>query len=282
MTLSAAITKQVRGGFPEVRETGGRPVGQAGWAGRRGFTLVEMLVVVGLIIALAAIALPSIQGLSHTSVLTSATQQLMDDINLARQTALNNHTTVYVLFIPTNVYFMDQTQPPIHHLDGKAYTAYALYSDRAVGSQPGRALPQYLTEWKILPDGVFVAPSKYDFGLVGTLDENRPFLAKPPGIPFPAVTSGASTFTMPCIAFDYTGTLVNPASPALPPTGRDQVIPLARGSVFFHRVGSPLNGNPVTDIVQVPPGNANSLTNYNRIRISWLTGRCRVERPAFQ
>jgi type II secretory pathway pseudopilin PulG len=242
-----------------------------------------MLVVVALIVALAAIALPSVQGLSHTNVMAAATQQLMDDIALARQTAINNHTTVYMLFVPTNVYFMDQTVTATHKLDGKAYVSYALYSDRSVGSQPGQGHPQYLTEWKTLPEGVFIAPSKYDFTEVGIVDEDRPFLAKPPGIQFPVVASTTTTtFPIPCLAFDYTGTLVNPAATGQPPTTRDQVIPLTRGSIFFHRLGNSESGTPVADIVLAPPGNGNSETNFNRIRVNWLTGRCRVERPAFQ
>jgi len=56
-------------------------------------------------------------------------------------------------------------------------------------------------------------------------------------------------------------------------------IPLARGSIFYARDS---NGVPIAaaaDVVETPP--QNSITNYNRIYISWLTGRTRVERREF-
>jgi hypothetical protein len=56
---------------------------------------------------------------------------------------------------------------------------------------------------------------------------------------------------------------------------------LASGSIFFPRDsnGVPLAAKPA-DVVETPPGN--SISNYNNIRIDWLTGRARVERREMQ
>ena len=52
-------------------------------------------------------------------------------------------------------------QGSYNNLLAHQYGAYALASLRSVGDQPGQANPQYLTEWKPLPDGVFIAPFKF-------------------------------------------------------------------------------------------------------------------------
>src|SRR5665213_3616923 len=70
--------------------------------GRRAFTLLEMLVVITVIGLLATLALPHLGGMNKSNSMAAATQQLIDDVALARQRAMANRTVVYMVFLPTN------------------------------------------------------------------------------------------------------------------------------------------------------------------------------------
>jgi uncharacterized protein (TIGR02596 family) len=63
---------------------------------KRGFTLVELLVVVGIMAVLAAAIIPSIRGVSDSYSLTSAADQVVSAMNLARQTAIARNRPVEV------------------------------------------------------------------------------------------------------------------------------------------------------------------------------------------
>jgi prepilin-type N-terminal cleavage/methylation domain-containing protein len=247
------------------------------------FSLIEMLVVLVIITMIAAISLPAIKGLTHSNVMAAASRQLSDDLAFARQTAIGSRTTVYVLFVPPEIYGFTSgnraDMQMIQKLYGKVYTGYALYAERSIGDQPGVRNPRYITEWRSLPEGSFIALQKYVPQAVSLPDVVSPFLSKP-GVVFPLVDSPATTVGMhglglPCVAFDYTGALIDPVThtPAL----QDQVIPLARGSIFYSRdaAGNLKSGLP--DVIETPVGN--STNNYTRIRVNWLTGRNRVETP---
>ena len=78
--------------------------GQARRAGLGAFTLLELLVVVGIIAVLTSITLPAMKGLGRSATSKGATRQLMEDLKYARQIALRNRSTVYVVFTPTNIW----------------------------------------------------------------------------------------------------------------------------------------------------------------------------------
>jgi uncharacterized protein (TIGR02596 family) len=63
---------------------------------QQGFTLVELLVVVGIMAVLAAAIIPSIRGVSDSYSLTSAADQVVSAMNLARQTAIARNRPVEV------------------------------------------------------------------------------------------------------------------------------------------------------------------------------------------
>jgi prepilin-type N-terminal cleavage/methylation domain-containing protein len=58
------------------------------------FTLMELLIVLAIMGLLAAIALPAMKGLQKSNTIANATQQLISDLALARQTAIREQTTV--------------------------------------------------------------------------------------------------------------------------------------------------------------------------------------------
>jgi prepilin-type N-terminal cleavage/methylation domain-containing protein len=249
-------------------------------SGRRGisigsaFTLIELLVVVSIIGILAAIGLPAMRGFGKSNALTSATGQLQDDVTLARQRAISGHTDVYMVFIPPGIAnynyasLGDKDKRFFTNLASGQFTTYALFSFRSVGEQPGRSNPRYLTPWKTLPEGMFIATAKFSPAYLPTMpDYSRPFQYL--NIPFPTATNAG--FLLPAIGFDYQGRLR---------AGRDEIIPLARGSIFY---GRDANGNLVigpADVKETPPGN--SITSSNLIHIEWLTGRARVESQQIQ
>ena len=147
------------------------------------------------------------------------------------------------------------------------YTTYALLSLRQIGEQPGRATPHYLSEWRTLPAGVFIAPNKFG---ISPVPDSRPFYTTNI-FPFPLATNLPPGINLPYVGFDYLGRLI---------TGQDERIPLAHGSIFYARGADGNFLNSPADLQENPPNN--SVLNSNVIHIDWLTGRAKVERQEVQ
>jgi len=260
--------------------------------------LIELLVVLAIMGILAALALPSIKGMRQSSGMASASQQLLDDVGLARRLAIQNRTTVLMVFLPpqnaaTLAQYPGLTDEEKNILLRGQLTTYALFSTRQVGDQPGQANARYLKPWTALPEGFIIPEWKFTTG--AGFDSSSPVAFADPflkhQVTVPSLNSAnAVLVNLPYIAFGPEGHLQkhdgNTFVPLnAPPDPRAvEVLPLARGSLFLERTANATGKEIFTwtapDVVERPAGN--STNNYNLIVIDPLTSRGRLVRPEIQ
>jgi len=235
----------------------------------------------------AALAVPTLRGIKPNAKV-AGTRQLLDAVGRARQLAISQRTTNYMVFLPLN-FFSGMTTGStnwgrVESLADKQLTGYAYVTLRSVGDQPGVHHPRYLAgSWKTLPKGAYIPPAKF----VGGFTITNPAVGNLWIAPFP-VTTLANTIpfpsednpvnvavTLPYIAFDGMGQLVS-GQP-----GQPEIIPVTEGSVSIAR--DPVTKKPLPQSAQaneMPPGN--TVENYSLVYIDRLTGRARVERRKVQ
>ena len=265
-----------------------------------GFTLIELLVVIAILGIMAALTVPVLKNFARSDATLGASRQLLDGVARARQLAISQRTTVYMVFMPMNFWtptWMDANgqnptaawnnltpaqQTAATNLCDKQLTGYTFIAKGAMGDQPGQHAWHYLAPWQSLPDGTFIAWTKFTNSLMTTqpytiTDSINPgkfyniYGFATNAIPFPTATNTSLIF--PCLAFNYLGQLtVDGQTVAV----RDEYIPIAKGSVLYAKdpVTKAFQFNP-PDASEMPPGN--STNSYNIVHIDRLTGRAVLE-----
>jgi prepilin-type N-terminal cleavage/methylation domain-containing protein len=255
------------------------------------FTLVELLVVISILGILAYLTMPALKNWSKSDATISASRQLLDDVGRARQLAISQRTTVYMVFVPTNFWSGDANaflatlptpaqQTAATNLCDKQLTGYTFVSLRMVGDQPGQGVPRYLAPWQNLPDGAFIALAKFTNSAAQYYTITDPVSGAAykiygftnMAVPFP--TADAPHVQIPCIAFNYLGQLTVDGVNLAP---LDEYIPLAKGSISLARDSATraLQLAP-PDVMEMPPGNSTG-PSYNIVHVDRLTGRAVLE-----
>jgi hypothetical protein len=219
----------------------------------------------------------------------------MDDLSRARQLAISQRTTVYMVFVPTN--FWNDTaagswriadKAKATNLYDKQLIGYNFVSLRSMGDQPGRPTTRYLSSWRTLPDGAFIAMAKFlprkPTTPVMNILTNNILAFRVHGfnytnsIPFPLEdTPGAGTpprwVSLPYLSFNYLGQLEY---------GQNELIPITRGNIGFRRNAATGDGvDQLPSVSESPAGNATN-SSYNVVSIEWLTGRAHLLRKVVQ
>ncbi|MEP7015267.1 MAG: type II secretion system protein [Verrucomicrobiota bacterium] len=165
--------------------------------GRKGFTLLELLVVMGIIAILLVVVIPAVTSLSKSSGRKGAIGNLLGAIEQARAEAIKTGQATYVVF-PT----FTTGSPAI--IDRYNYKAYAVFTDDP--ASPVR--PKQLTNWKTFPTGVALRAAG-----------NAPLSSLPnaagltPSVAFaftPDTTASIDNFR--CIKFNSNGEIESPAA----------------------------------------------------------------------
>jgi prepilin-type N-terminal cleavage/methylation domain-containing protein len=268
-----------------------------------GFTLLELLVVISILGLLAGLTVPVLKNFGKSDATLGASRQLLDGVARARQLAMSQRTTVYMVFVPTNFWvptWMDANganqQSPWNNLTAaqktaatnlldKQLTGYAFVANGAVGDQPGQHVWHYLEPWQKLPEGTFIPMFKFTnspssssatpYFITDQIDSSKSFPIygfATSAIPCPTATN--TSLNLPFIAFNYSGQLVSEVDAS--GNYRDAYIPLAHGSVLYaaDQNKALLFGPP--DAQETPPGNSTNLS-YNIVHIDRLSGRAVLE-----
>lgn len=172
---------------------------------RRAFTLIELLMVVGLMGIVLVVMVAGFNNINSGAKMRSALLQLKSSVSLARQYAVTSRDRAYLVFPDTTCTFSDAAQGV-----ALSYQAWSVFSP----------VDGYVTEWSYLPRGI--AFDRNIGSLTSTTGNssgynvftNMPAVSTGPRFNI-AQVNGSFPYglTVPCIAFKPQGNLVREGSP---------------------------------------------------------------------
>lgn len=163
---------------------------------RSAFTLLEMLLVVGILAILLIAIVPNVAPLAKSAGRKSAVANLLGVIEQARTQAVRDGQPTYVVF-PNDL----PGSPDAATVQRYSYRSYAIFEDDP--SNPGSV--KQLTQWRSLPTGI-----SFRTGSLNFLAATTSFLFTPMG--------AGTTARFPFLRFDQNGE-VDPASTPSTTTG---------------------------------------------------------------
>lgn len=107
---------------------------------RKGFTLIELLVTVGIMAIVITLTIPAFTGLGRGARIDRSLNGLKTTLSLARQWAITQRDTVYVIFPEQEGDWPDIDSDMFHR-------SYAAFSNSE---------GDLISEWRILPEGVII------------------------------------------------------------------------------------------------------------------------------
>jgi prepilin-type N-terminal cleavage/methylation domain-containing protein len=81
---------------------------------KTAFTLIELLVVIAILGIMAGLTVPVLKNFAKSDATLGASRQLLDGVARARQLAISQRTTVYMVFVPQNFWtpWLPPRKPP--------------------------------------------------------------------------------------------------------------------------------------------------------------------------
>jgi uncharacterized protein (TIGR02596 family) len=206
---------------------------------RQGFTLVELLVVLAIIAILGVLAVPALMSSLRGSALTQGAQKVINEVEVARQTALTQNSIVEVRF-----YQMAKAGMP-GETAGSPSTGKFRALQSFIYDSSGNATA--LDKVQALPDTVVMDSNAALSTLLGTTQTKSNWSTSDPQILLPNVGTGYNT-----AAFDFQPDGSTSLKNQSPPAGGQWIITLhsitpkdltALPANFFIFQIDPLNGH---------------------------------------
>jgi prepilin-type N-terminal cleavage/methylation domain-containing protein len=144
----------------------------------KAFTLLEMLVVMGILAIMLVALIPAVSSLSKSGGRKGAVSNVMNTLEQARSLAVSSGRATYVVFA-------DQTTP-----EGYRCKAFIVFQDDA------NFTPQAITKWNFLPTGIAFRPNS---GVLTGQSGSPKVKFVCPG------TLGSTALELPFIKFDSSG-----------------------------------------------------------------------------
>jgi uncharacterized protein (TIGR02596 family) len=212
--------------------------------GKRGFTMVELLVVLAIMAILISISAPAIVGIMRSSRLTVGSTQFVNQLALARQYAMANNCQVEV-----RIYQLPDTATP----SSTTPSVYRAFQSYALSSSGGTATP--VTKLLYLPDQIYIVNNTTVSSLLNYSASSSPYYST-------GTTAGASLGTWPASSYNYVYFHFKP-------DGSTDLIPSASPGWYVSMANQ---HDPVQSSTGLP-------NNFVTLLIDALTGHVRYFRP---